>query len=448
MAEGGEAAESRRAAAEAAKEQGNGRLKERDVDGALEKYEESVKLDETFVPGWVNKGIALKKLSRKQDAAACFATAIRLEHDHAKARLNMSDIRSSLGNDEVYISVPEHFVARSDRACTAFGGFHVAGLRCAIALILVSKTRVQVLHADLQTHPENLADLVQWSAEGAKEDGGYELHVGHNPRHILNYAMVMAKRKREYGIDFSLESFMATHKRKDCTPEEYHETAMDRESMKQKLFADVRYIITRRQLEPWKNDIQYHEAQNIESGDLAIDLRSATVFTPAAHGSPALNAARLSHHPEEAAFCLVKSAAFYHTEFSRVPGRDGCKRVALGLLCDAAAGDLVIPYAPFPPVDASTAQLVWQDVDRHFAHLAHYIEANEKQIAEMRSEMLDTLDDKALSQVLGEQHKLRAVLGLYEKKEFCKATEVLKCMREADAGQSGINMLHFVQPWA
>jgi tetratricopeptide (TPR) repeat protein len=61
-------------------------MKYREVERALSEYDMLLRQDETFVPGWINAGIALARIGRPDAARAAWEAALRNDPENEVAR--------------------------------------------------------------------------------------------------------------------------------------------------------------------------------------------------------------------------------------------------------------------------------------------------------------------------------------------------------------------------
>lgn len=85
-------------------EQGNTAYANNDIAEAIRFYDEALVKDSTFVDAWNNKGLALMKISKFDEAIFCFDHAIMLKPDYEQALLN--HVRANL-------EVHQHYSALS-----------------------------------------------------------------------------------------------------------------------------------------------------------------------------------------------------------------------------------------------------------------------------------------------------------------------------------------------
>lgn len=85
------------------KVEGNKLFGRGDYNGALERYEEGLRIDQRVPELWHNKGAALQMLGRLLEAKEALEGALALRHDYSKAKQRLESIESSFR----YIYIPQ-----------------------------------------------------------------------------------------------------------------------------------------------------------------------------------------------------------------------------------------------------------------------------------------------------------------------------------------------------
>lgn len=84
--------------------QGVKQLSKGDAKGALQQFNQAIRLDGNLAEAYLGRGIAYSSLGKRQEAIRDYATAIRLNNRFAEAYLNRADEYAAVGNKSAAIA--------------------------------------------------------------------------------------------------------------------------------------------------------------------------------------------------------------------------------------------------------------------------------------------------------------------------------------------------------
>jgi tetratricopeptide (TPR) repeat protein len=87
-------------------------LEMEDCETAIEWFDTCIELDQKFASAWIEKGIALAKLSEYQEAMRCLYQAAKLDGQGARAWYNLACVANFMGNQNAMYKAMREAVSR------------------------------------------------------------------------------------------------------------------------------------------------------------------------------------------------------------------------------------------------------------------------------------------------------------------------------------------------